>query len=107
MGFTPKSQSFEDYVTWVCIKCKNDNSVSDFISDDDGNNMINYVGKIENMEENIGYVFSKIGLDTPDMKHKNITKHKPYIEYYNNKMKKLVAEKYAKDIERFGYKFGE
>jgi hypothetical protein len=106
MGFISKSQSFEDYVTWV-VKCKNGNSVSDFISDDDGNNMIDYVGKIENMEQNFRYVCSKIGLDIPDIKHINNTKHKPYIEYYNNKMKKLVAEKYAKDIERFNYEFGD
>jgi Sulfotransferase family len=35
----------------------------------------------------------------------NVTKHKPYREYYNSDTRKLVAERFKEDLDNFNYDF--
>jgi chondroitin 4-sulfotransferase 11 len=68
---------------------------------------LDYIGRFERYAEDFMKISTYIGIDIDVCPHENNISHRPYWEYYNDETRKIVAEKYAKDIEYFGYEFGE
>lgn len=66
-----------------------------------------FVGKFENLENDIHFICSKLGVseDKVNLCKVNDSDHYHYSQYYNQKSIKFVYKKEYKTIEKFGYIF--
>ena len=77
---------------------------SDWVTDECGELLVDFVGRFERFEENFQYVCNQIGIEA-SLPHKNKSSRDPYPTYYTDETANIVARYFKKDIERFGYSF--
>jgi hypothetical protein len=74
----------------------------------EGQIMADFVGRFENLGEDFAYVAQKIGAPELVLPHRLKSKSRgsrPYTDFYDARLKRLVHERYEKDVETFGYSF--
>ncbi len=67
---------------------------------------LDFIGRLENFEQDFSYVKEQIPL-SGYIRPKRLmaSKHFPYQNYYDDELRKIVAKKYARDLEIFNYDF--
>lgn len=97
-----QSMNFEEYIHW---RVNEDLHLQkEFMYDSNGNCLVDFIGKMEYLEEDFGKICAQLGIDAA-LPHSNKTKHKGYQEYYTPETRDLVAEYFREDIELFDYSF--
>jgi hypothetical protein len=76
----------------------------EFLCDCNNNIMVDFVGRVENIEKDFKIICKKIGV-IYKLKNKRKTRHGHYSNFYVKDTMKIVERVYKKDIEFFGYKF--
>jgi len=93
--------SFYEYVHWRCDG-RFQTQESFLLHDDE--QVLNFVGRFENLESDFGYVCRRLGIPFR-LPRLNRTRRENYRMHYNDQTQDLVARTYAADIQRFGYTF--
>lgn len=79
----------------------------DYLADGSGAWLVDFVGRYESLERDAGRVFERLGLSGLALPHINASRHRPYVEYYTPATRRIVADRFARDIEAFDYRFDE
>jgi hypothetical protein len=101
-------ESFLDNCTGIvfdsgCYKSFLFNQI-DYLTNGAGEPVVDFVGRFERLEEDAGYLFRRIGVEAA-LPRLNASCHGLYRDYYTARTRDLVAQRFARDIERFGYRF--
>ncbi|MGD9265212.1 MAG: sulfotransferase family 2 domain-containing protein [Lysobacterales bacterium] len=75
------------------------------LCDQRGNMLMDFVGKLETLDEDWRTVCSHIGIAHQTLPRENVSDRKPYQDYYDDASIKLVARHWAREIELFSYTY--
>lgn len=76
-----------------------------WICDEDGNALVNFLGRYENLNENLNDLSKILKVDFKEFLIGDEFRQDHYRNYYNKKTKRIISKIYSKDIELFGYEF--
>ena len=114
-GLQLRSQmSFEEFVDWMrfasstCIHPVPHRYQLDWFVSPHGEVLVDFIGKFENLFADWGHICERLGIDAPLPRlNANPDRRRDYTAYYSERSRRIVAERFAVDIEYFGYRFGQ
>lgn len=108
-----KEFDFEQFCVWYLKKLNNHdmningrfNTLSQFLYDDENNLLVDFIGKLENFEQDYKYISEKLGLKKEIPKINESNRDKNYKNYYNEKTKEMITRAFHQDLINFNYQF--
>ena len=97
--------SFTRYIDW---RCENEVRLQKNFLFENGDQLVQYIGQIENINNDLNYICMRIGIALPsdfELGKRNTSRHHSYRDYYNSRTRDRVAECIAEDIDAFDYTF--
>ncbi|KPA18985.1 Carbohydrate sulfotransferase, 8-13 [Candidatus Magnetomorum sp. HK-1] len=77
---------------------------TDYTVDYEQKNILDFIGRFENIKEDFEYVSERIGIDVK-LIHFNKSDHKHYRNYYSENTKIIVEEIFKKDFDHFNFSY--
>lgn len=71
-----------------------------------GSVALDYVGRFETLQQSCDEAFARIGLPVAQLAKRNVSKHGDYSGYYDEPLRRAVADFYQDDFALFGYETG-
>ena len=100
------ARSFDNFDAYLKWRVNEDLHLqSEFILDAENRLLVDHVGRIETLNDDMRVITSRIGIPGLNVPVVDRSAHKDYRSYYSDYGRKLVEEAFAPDIERFGYNF--
>ena len=78
---------------------------ADWISDQSGRRMVEFVGRFERLQEDFDTICRRIGIEA-ELPHEKASANRDYRRAYTPEAAEVVARHFARDIKDFGYTFG-
>ena len=95
--------NFEAYLNW---RIHEDMHLQkDFLVDEEGKLLVDFVGKMENLNDDFRRVCININIPYIELPHLNRSNSEKYQIFYNEKTKQLLADAFKEDIEYFNYSY--
>lgn len=76
----------------------------DFLTDKEGNLIVDYIGKIEELQQSMNEICNKIGIEQVNLAHKNKSNRKSdYMSFYDAELKEEIYNYFKRDFELLDY----
>jgi hypothetical protein len=76
----------------------------DHLCDDHGKPLVDFVGRFENLDADVTTVMATLGV-SGELPRFNESRHDAYRAYFSRRSVAVVEERFARDLEQFGYVF--
>lgn len=95
-------KDFDEYINW---RVESSLHLQKNFFYKDGKCMVDFIGKFENLNEDIANISETIGIQIKTVPHKNrnTDRKQTYLKYYSEQSFEIVKNAFREDVELFGY----